>query len=38
MTPEQLTAFLPTLGTWLIAGLMTGWLAGLLAHASDRRR
>jgi uncharacterized membrane protein YqaE (UPF0057 family) len=28
MSAEQITAFLPVLGVWLSAGLVTGWVAG----------
>jgi hypothetical protein len=31
MTPELLTALLPALGTWMTAGLVTGWLFELVA-------
>jgi hypothetical protein len=30
MTPEQIAAFMPALGTWMTAGLLTGWLYAYL--------
>jgi hypothetical protein len=37
MTFDQLGAFLPVFGTWLSAGLLTGWLFGLLQSSARGR-
>jgi hypothetical protein len=38
MTLEPIPALLPALGAWMTAGLVSGWLFGLLSRASDGRR
>jgi hypothetical protein len=38
MAPEQFAAWLPALGTWMTAGLVTGWLFGVLSRAAAGRR
>jgi hypothetical protein len=38
MPQAPLDAFLPALGLWMTAGLVTGWLVELFAKASARRR
>jgi hypothetical protein len=38
MAFEHLAPFLATFGTWLTAGLLSGWLFGLLSPSSRGRR
>jgi hypothetical protein len=36
MASEQLIALLPTLGMWMTAGLVSGWLVGMYQSARSR--
>jgi hypothetical protein len=36
MSAEQVAAFLPLLGLWLTAGLVSGWAVGVLRGRSSR--
>jgi hypothetical protein len=36
MLTEHLIALLPTLGVWMTAGLLSGWLVGMYQSARPR--
>jgi hypothetical protein len=36
MASEHLTALLPTLGVWMTAGLLSGWLVAMYQSARPR--